>query len=108
MLEHAFVTTAVKILTTRNEWGDFVGSGSSTLKCRFRETTSLVKNNQLEEITTDALAHFPADAPIDEESILLIEGHYFRAVKVIKAKALGSTQVQFLKAYLVRTREVVS
>lgn len=109
MLEHAYVTEALKIVVERNAYGDFSDDGGATLyHCRFREETQQVTNNKMEEVTTDAMAHFPPTVPIEENDVFKINGLYYRVIKKRDCRRLGENTIQFIKVMFLKIRPVVS
>lgn len=93
--------TAYKVTTTRNAYGDYVASGTTTLRCHFRYITALqIQNNEV--VQSDAMAWFEADSGIVKGDIVTIDDEHFKVEKVIHARRLRSTAVQFIKTELVR------
>lgn len=94
--------TAYKVSYTRNAYGDYVTSTETTLKCHFREINQQVTDNNDETIQSDAMAWFEPDAGIDRKSIVRIQGMYYRVERIIKARKLHNSNVQFLKCELLK------
>lgn len=109
MLEHAFVTPAYKHTVVRNAYGDMTSDGNvTTYHCRIRENSQLFKDGELEEVITDATAWFPTTTPITENDIFEIDSIYYRVYRILKAKRLGETDIQFKKVVLQRVQPLVS
>lgn len=94
--------TAYKVTTSRNAYGDYVESTRASIPCRFRYITGLDINGVTESTTCDALAWFEADSGIVKKDVLVIDGEGFIVDKVIKARRLHDSEVQFLKVELMK------
>lgn len=94
--------TAYKVTTTRNAYGDFIASGETALPCHFRYITEQVSGVGNETIQSDAMAWFEPDSGVQKEDILKIDGEHFRVERLIKARKLRDTRVQFLKVELLK------
>jgi hypothetical protein len=94
--------TAYKVTTTRNAYGDFIASASTPLSCHFRYITNQISGSDNEMIQSDAMAWFEADSGVDREDIITFEGEHFRVERVIKARRLRETTVQFIKVELLK------
>lgn len=92
--------TAIKWNTTRNAYGDFSHTSSTTIPCHFRYITEAVTNTNNETIQSDGMAWFEADSGIERQDILTIDNENFRVERVIKARRLRDSSVQFLKCDL--------
>lgn len=93
--------TAYKVTTSRNAYGDYIASGTTTLKCHFRHITQqVVRNNEVVEC--DAMAWFEPDSDIARKDIIKFEGEHFFVERVIKARRLRSKPVQFIKVELMK------
>lgn len=94
--------TAYKVTTTRNAYGDFTASGTTTLKCHFREITFQSTNQSNEQIDCDAMAWFEPDSGVALQDIIKFEGEHYRVERLIKARKLRSKPVQFIKVELLK------
>jgi hypothetical protein len=92
--------TAQVITHTRNAYGDYVATASTTIKCHFRFINEMITTGYNEAVQSDAMAWFEPDSGIVRESLVRIDGDYYRVEKVIKARKLRNPNVQFIKAYL--------
>lgn len=102
---------ATRIGITRNAANDKVYQSYEVVKCHFREINRYeagVATNNREETRSDAFAWFAADEPCDEGSIYKIEGQYYRAIRVTKARRLGESDIQFIKAELEKFEAISS
>jgi hypothetical protein len=107
MIDHLLVDTITKMPSTRDEYGDIIYSSGVQMPCRFREINSLnraVANK--EELDCDALVHFAADASVELGDVFIYGNTYYRVDSMVKARAGGSTAVEFLKCGLLRHRQV--
>lgn len=92
--------TAVKYAHTRNAYGDYTLSTTTTLPCHFRYITEQVTTTSSEAVQSDAMAWFEPDSGVVKGDILLIENEHFRAERIIHARKLRDNNVQFIKVYL--------
>ena len=93
------IHTAYKVTTTRNAYGDFTASGTTALPCHFRHITEQIyANNQT--VQSDAMAWFEPDSGVVRNDIIKFEGEHFIVERVIKARKLRSSPVQFIKTEL--------
>lgn len=93
--------TAYKVTTTRNAYGDYVASGTTTHRCHFRYITELqIGGNEV--VQSDAMAWFEPDSGIVKGDIVTIDSEHFKIERVVKARRLHSTEVQFIKTYLMK------
>ena len=94
--------TAYKVSYTRNAYGDFITNTESYVKCHFREINNQITDTNAEVVNSDAMAWFEPDSGIERNSILHIEGEYYRVERITKARKLHNPTVQFLKCELLR------
>jgi hypothetical protein len=94
--------TAYKVTTSRNAYGDYLPSTHTELKCHFRYITEQVTDSSNETIQSDAMAWFEPDSGIDRKDVIKYENQFFRVERVIKARKLRSTEVQFIKVELLK------
>jgi hypothetical protein len=94
--------TAYKITTTRNAYGDYVAGARTAHVCHFRYITELLTTNGNEAVRSDAMAWFESDSGIVKKDILIIDGEGWKVDKVVKARRLRDSEVQFLKVTLMR------
>lgn len=94
--------TAVKRSYTRNAYGDFTFTGTTTLPCHFRYITEQVSSSDNETIQSDAMAWFEPDSGVEKQDVLLIDNENFRVERVIKARRLRDSSVQFIKVELLK------
>jgi hypothetical protein len=97
--------TATLVSYTRNGYGDFVKSTTSSIPCHFRELREFVRDSN-NDIESDAMAWFEPTSGVQEKDILLIEGVYYQVEEIIIARRLQSKAAQFIKALLVVNKEV--
>lgn len=103
ILSHALAQTAQLVTVTTDFHGDQVFQSQQTIPCRFRYVTELQRTNYSETIdNTDAIMWFEPNAPVQEGSILGIDGKYWRVDSLIKARRLVGSNIMFLKAYMRR------
>lgn len=93
---------AYKVNYTRNAYGDYTATGSQAIKCHFRYINEIITSNTDEQIQSDAIAWFEPDANIEINDLVLVDGDHYRVEKLIRARKLRSTTVQFKKAYLAK------
>lgn len=93
---------AYKVAYTRNAYGDYTATTSTALQCHFREINEQTTTENSEYIQSDAMAWFEPDSGVDRKDILKIEGMHYRVERVIKARKLRSTNVEFIKCDLLK------
>lgn len=93
---------AYKVNYTRNAYGDYTASGSTSITCHFRYINEVITSNPNEQIQSDAMAWFEPDEDININDIILVDGNHYRVEKLIKARKIRSTVIVFRKAYLAR------
>jgi len=106
MIGHILVDTITKVNYSRNEGGDFVYSTQETLNCRFREINDLTRANGREEFSCDALVHFAPDTVVKLGDIFEYGDDHYRVSDITKARALGGSDIKFIKCGLIRHRQV--
>lgn len=98
--------TAYKVTQTRNEYGDFTGTTLTAIPCHFRYITEQITGGPNEQIQSDAMAWFEPDSGIEKKDILKLDDEYFRVERVIKARRLRSSVVQFIKVELLKYGQI--
>ena len=98
--------TAYKVNYTRNAYGDYLATSSTSLPCHFRYISEVDSNTDDETIQFDGLAWFDGSAPIEQGDLVTIEGEQYRVERVIKARRLRNTTVLFLKCFLQRFGQI--
>jgi hypothetical protein len=110
MLEEYLVEECQLITPTYNKYGRRVYSSTETLSCKFRSISSLNRNTNTETTDCEGIFHF---APSNEDKIVLgailqFEGITYEIDRVIEAKRLGESLIQFIKAEVSRIEIGVS
>ena len=102
--------TITKVATSLNSYGEYAhtGSAESLLVCHFREITQLVENANQETVQSDAMGWFNPDASISIGAIFRFSDEEYRVIRLVRARRLSNTAVQFIKVYFEKTKEVVS
>lgn len=102
MIDHILTQDAKIIVTTTDKYGDQNKSSETSIKCKFRNSVELNRNQNAELVTAsaDAVAYFSSDAAVAEGTILYIDSMYWRVSKLIKARRMSNPSLVFLKAYL--------
>lgn len=108
MLESYFVQTCSKVTYTRNEWGGYERQSLSSLPCRWRKITSIIRGETGEQVQTDALVHVDKNTSLDKGDILIFEGYSYQVERITVARRLGETDIQFLKADVRILESVIS
>jgi hypothetical protein len=92
--------TAYKVTTTRDAYGSFTASGSTALPCHFRVNNSQITGSGDETVQSDAMAWFEPDSGIALKDIIRFGSRHYRVERVIEARRLRETAVQFIKCDL--------
>lgn len=108
-MDDKFIIDASVISVTKNRFGDLAYSSTTVIKCWFREITMQEQQPLAgrEAVRSDAMAWFPADSSVEEGTVLLILGQYYRVQQAINARRLDDQTVVFIKTTLERF-EVIS
>lgn len=93
--------TAYKLTTTRNKYGDFTSTASVALPCHFREITAEIDGNA-ESTQSDAMAWFEPDSGVARNDLLAFDGQHYKVERIVKARKLYDSSVQFIKVYLIK------
>jgi hypothetical protein len=88
---------------TTNFDSDQIPTSYEDIKCKFRYITELEVGDHQELVSSaEAIAWFEPNASIQEGSIGLVDGKYWRVDSLVKARRLLNSNIVFLKAYLKR------
>lgn len=94
--------TVYKVTHTRNEYGDYVASGETKLKCRFWEVNQIQITGNNEAIQSDAIMWLEPDIAVEEGDIFKFEGNHYRVEEVRKTKPLRRTALDFIKCRMTK------
>lgn len=101
MIDHALTQTGYIIPTTRDKYGDQVAGTPRAILCRFRYVTGIDRQLNAEAQTAiDAIIWVSGDEEIAEGTIVQVEGMYWRVDRLVKARKLSGSTVEFYKAYV--------
>jgi hypothetical protein len=101
IISHTLNQEAKIVTTTQDKHGDQISSSETSIKCRFRYITELDRNSNKEGLESfDAIVWFEPDANIQEASIIFADGKYWRINRLIKARRLSGSIVEFLKGFV--------
>lgn len=101
IISHTLKQEAKIVTTTTDKHGDQVASQETSVNCRFRYITELDRNVSREGLEAfDAIVWFEPDTEIEEGSIISVEGKYWRINRLIKARRLAGSTIEFLKAFV--------
>lgn len=103
MLSHTFNQSAKLVVTSKDKYGDQKQTSETSISCRFRYITEVESNVNRESADAfDAIMWFSPDTAVVEGSILKIEDKYWRVNRLVRARRLVDTDIQFLKAFVKR------
>jgi hypothetical protein len=109
ILSHALLGNGELLTATINKYGDQVVSGGTSVPCRFRYITGIVKGQNSEANTTfDAIVWFEPEAGVNEGDIVTINSLYWRIERLVRATRLNDNTVLFIKAYVNKHDAVLS
>ena len=109
MLEKYFNHSCTLYTQTVDEYNDIRTTNSVLTSCHYRDNNSLNSNTpNREEEPADGMAWFRASETVDKGDVLTVDGNSYRIVRVVKARKLGSTTVEFIKCWLERFDSFVS
>jgi len=102
MLAHVFNQTGKIINTTTDKHGDQKVDSETEISLRFRYITELDKGVNREGVMTasDAIVWMAPDTAVEEGSILYIDSKYWRINRLIRARRMSGSTVEFLKAFV--------
>lgn len=101
MIDHLLVQDGQIIPTTTDKHGDQIAGSPVDIKCWFRYVTGIEKGTNQEALNgIDAIIRVSPDLDVSEGTILKVEGKYWRVDRLIKARRIGDSAVQYLKAYV--------
>lgn len=92
-----YLHTVYKLSTTRNKYGDYIGSSETALTCHFREINELQHTGTSDMIQSDAMGWFEPDSGIERGDIIKFEGTHYKVERLTKARKLRNPNVQFIK-----------
>lgn len=102
MLSHLMIQDAQLVTTVKDSHGDQVQTTTQEIKCRFRYITDVDRNINRESIDSQAIIWLDPSLPVEEGSVIAVEGSYWRVERLVKARTMSSTNVEFLKAFVNR------
>lgn len=107
-IDRLLVETAQRVAITRNEFGDIVYGGTTTVACLYRDISTLQNVPNREETGIDGILWFGATEPVARGSVYYhpSEG-YLRVVRITKAKRLlVDDTTQFIRCQVQKIRQV--
>lgn len=107
VISHILNQTCSIVTSTVNRYGDYVMSSQTQYPCRFREITSLDRNINREDLDADAMIWLEPTVPVEEGTIILYDGEYYRVEEITKARRF-SEDVVFQKCLLEKHGEVLT
>jgi hypothetical protein len=103
MISHILLQDAKLITTETDKHGDQVLVATADVSCRFRYITELDRSANREGLVgADAIIWFEPTENVAEGSIVLVDGLYWRIDRIIKARRMSGSTVEFLKAYVTK------
>lgn len=99
-MKPAMLHQAYKVSYTRNAYGDYTATSSTAINCHFRYINEVITSNPNEQIQSSAIAWFEPDLSVVIGDVFLIDDNHYRVEKLVKARRLRSTAIEFKKAYL--------
>jgi hypothetical protein len=98
MIDKYLVQECEIIEVTRDEYSSYVFSVAATEPCRFRYIPTMRRGTNGEVNDADSLIHLRADTAVRIGSIIRYEGVFYQVERLWKARRLGSSTVNFVKA----------
>jgi len=100
------VMDAQIVTVTRDEWSDYTEDTSTSIKCHFRQIDTTRRMTHSVENDADAMIWFAADANVEKDTIIRFDDVDYQVERIVKARRLGESTVQFLKCDLKITKVV--
>jgi len=101
IISHILGQTAKIVTTSTDRHGDQLLVSETSIACRFRYITELDRNTNREGVEAfDAIIWFEPTAPIKESTIVFADENYWRINRLVKARKLSGSTVEFLKAFV--------
>lgn len=94
--------TAYKVTKTRTKYGDYSGASETAINCKFRVNTMLYDAGNADVSESDAMAWFEPDSGIVKGDVIKYDDVLYKVERLIEARKLHTTDVQFLKAEMNR------
>lgn len=109
MLDEYLVDTCYKVQTVSDAYGDILDiENSEVIPCRFRYNSSYVRGANQQTKDTSAMIWVASSSGISRSTYILYDGVYYKVERIIKARRLGETEVQFIKCELNEVNIAVS
>jgi len=103
MLSHTYTQSAKIIVTSKDKYGDQKQTSQASINCRFRYITEVDKGVNREGMEAfDAIVWVAPETAIEEGTILQIEDKYWRVNRLVRARRMTDSTIQFLKAFVKR------
>ena len=103
IIDHTLTQTGYIIPTTTDAHGDQIAGTPEAITCRFRYVTGIERQTNAEALAgIDAIIWLRADEEAEEGTIIQVDGKYWRVDRLIKARKLSGSTVEFLKAFVVK------
>lgn len=94
---------------TVDEYNDIRTTNSVSTTCWYRDNNSVDAGTvNREQESSDGMAWFKPAEVVSPGDVLTVDGQSYRIMKVIKARRLGQTSIQFVKCYLERFDSFIS
>lgn len=107
LITHILQQECSLVETTKDRYGDQTSTSETPVACRFRYVTELDKQVDAEgSFSSDAIIWLEPEVEVSEADIVKAEGLYWRVERVIKARKLAGSDVQFKKCYVNRHKLV--
>lgn len=109
MLEAYFIHDCTVYKATPDEYNNLRQTAATATKCHFRELRGIgTAPTNYEEESSDAMAWFKPAEDIAEGDLLTCQGKTYRVIRLVNARRLGNTDIQFKKTYLERFDSFIS
>ena len=102
MLRYTMNQPGKLLVTTTDEFGDQNTSSETSIMCRFRYITDIDKNVNREALGSEAMIWLSPDLTVSEGNIIFVDGGYWRIQKLVKARKMSGTTIEFYKAFVTR------
>jgi hypothetical protein len=101
MIDHILNQEGFIVETTTDKHGDQVEDKLTPVRCRFRYITGIEKGINAEDFQgSNAMIWFAPDANIEEGSVVQVDSKYWRVDRLIRARKMSGSTVEFLKAFV--------
>lgn len=100
MLGNWFVDNLTIARVSRDKYGSMTPTSTTETKGLLRDYLEIVLNDEKEQVDTTAICWLPPSTGIAVGDIIRGNNDNFRAIKIVRAKRGGESNIVFIKCWL--------